>query len=142
MTDCLPQISLDFHPDRRINVAFDAPEISSDGGWLLIRQVDDRLGLTEWFAALIPDGRDPERTEHIRREQVRQRVFQIAMAYEDCNDADFLRHDKVLKTLCDLSPEDPMALSSQPTLSRFENAADMRSVVKLIKADYSVAPTR
>lgn len=134
MTDCLPQISLDFHPDRRIDVAFDAPEISSDGGWLLLRQLDDKLGLTKWFAALVPDGRDPERTEHTRREQVRQRVFQIAMDYEDCNDADYLRHDKVLKTACDLNPEESAALSSQPTLSRFENSADMATVVRLIKA--------
>ena len=134
MTDCLPRISLDFHPNRRTDVSFDAPEISSDGGWLLLRQMDDRLGLTEWFAGLLPDKRKPERTEHSRREQAQQRIYQIAMAYEDCNDADYLRHDKVLKTACDLNPEESAALSSQPTLSRFENSADMATVVRLIKA--------
>jgi hypothetical protein len=134
MTDCIPKTSLDFHLDHRVVVAFDAPEISSDAGWLLLRQIDDRVRLTEWFAELVPDERDPERTEHPRREQVRQRIYQIAMAYEDCNDADDLRHDKVLKTACDLSPQDDTGLSSQPTLSRFENSADMGTVVKLIKA--------
>jgi hypothetical protein len=134
MTDCLSQVSLGFHSDKRIDVAFDAPEISSDGGWLLLRQMDDKLGLTEWFASLVPDGRDLKKTQHTRWEQVRQRVLQIAMAYEDCNDADHLRQDKVLKMACNLNPEDPSGLSSQPTLSRFENSADMSTVVKLIKA--------
>ncbi len=100
----------------------------------MLRQIDDRLGLTEWFAELLPDDRDPERTEHPRQEQVQQRVYQIAMGYEDCNDADDLRHDKVLKTACDLNPEHDTGLSSQPTLSRFENSADMGTVVQLIKA--------
>ncbi len=134
MTDCVPQISLGFHPDRRLEVAFDAPETSSDGGWLLLRQIDDRLGLTKWFAQLLPDDRDIERTKHARLEQVQQRVFQIAMGYEDCNDADHLRHDKVLKTACDLHPQDAAGLSSPPTLSRFENSVDMGTVVKLINA--------
>ena len=115
MTDCLSQVSLDFHSDKRIDVAFDAAEISSDGGWLLLRQMDDKLGLTEWFAASVPDDRDPRKVEHTRWEQVRQRVFQIAMAYEDCNDADHLRCDKVLKAACDLSPAGSEALSSQLT---------------------------
>lgn len=100
----------------------------------MLRQIDDRLGLTDWFAEVVPDKRAPERTEHCRREQVRQRIYQIAMAYEDCNDADHLRHDKVLKTACDLNPQDDTGLSSQPTLSRFENSANMGTVVKLIKA--------
>lgn len=134
MTPRIAQTNLDFHCDHRIDVAFDAPEVSSDAGWLLLRQMDDRSGLTEWFAALLPDRRDPERTDHSRREQVRQRLFQLAMGYEDCNDADDLRHDKVLKTACDLNPDDEKGLSSQPTLSRFENSTDMRTVVKLIKA--------
>ena len=83
MTDCLSQVSLGFRSDKRIDVAFDAPEISSDGGWLLLRQMDDKLGLTEWFAGLVPDDRDTRKVEHTRWEQVRQRVFQIAMAYAD-----------------------------------------------------------
>jgi len=134
MTQRFSRTRLEFHSRKRIDVTFDAPEISSDAGWLLLRQMDDKLGLTEWFARLVPDERARGKVEHTRWEQVRQRVFQIAMAYEDCNDADHLRRDKVLKTACDLNPDGSEALSSQPTLSRFENSADMAAVVKLIKA--------
>ncbi len=59
MTECLPQLQLDFRPHLSVTVAFDAPQISSDGGVLLLRQIDDRLGLTQWFARCLPDARDP-----------------------------------------------------------------------------------
>jgi hypothetical protein len=62
---------------------------------------------------------------------VHQRLYQIALGYEDCNDADRLRSDPLLKTVCDRAPEDPAGLSSQPTLSRFENAADPGTIKRL-----------
>jgi hypothetical protein len=122
MTECSPPLALGFHPNRPVQILFDAPTTSSDGGLLLLRQVDDRLGLSRGFAACLPDDRDPSRVEHDRLEQVRQRVYQIAMGYEDCNDADTLRRDSMLKTVCSRLPEEPRGLSSQPSLSRFENA--------------------
>jgi hypothetical protein len=131
MTDCT-QLALGFHPRLPIEVAFDAPESSSDGGALLLRQVDDRLKLSERFASCIPDRRDPRFVVHQRQEQARQRLFQIALGYEDCNDAGTLRLDPLLKVACDLMPEDEAQLSSQPTLSRLENAVDMRSIKKLL----------
>ena len=79
MAECITQLSLDFHPTLPLAVAFDAPHISSDGGALLLRQVDDRLGLSERLAALLPDARDPRKVRHERREQVRQRLYQIAL---------------------------------------------------------------
>lgn len=131
MTDCT-QLKLGFHPRLPIEVAFDAPDTSSDGGALLLRQVDDRLKLSERFSSCIPDHRDPRFTVHFRLEQIRQRIFQIALGYEDCNDARALRLDPLLKVACDLLPEDEAQLSSQPTLSRLENAVDMRSIKKLL----------
>lgn len=133
MTECVPQLSLDFHPEVAVTVRFDAPLISSDGGAVLLRQVDDQLGLSAWVAAALPDKRCPQRVIHDRREQVRQRLYQIALGYEDCNDATHLRHDPVLKTVCDREPEDELGLSSQPTLSRLENAVDMASAKRLIE---------
>ena len=121
MAECIAQLALNFHPSSPITVAFDAPHISSDGGALLLRQMDDRLGLSERFAALLPDERDPRKVQHTRREQMRQRLYQIALGYPDCNDADRLRHDPLLKRECDRPPQAP-GLSSQPTLSRLENA--------------------
>ncbi|MEL6177313.1 MAG: transposase [Myxococcota bacterium] len=59
MTTRIKQTQLDFHPDKPIDIRFDAPKLSSDGGTLLLRQVDDKLGLTKHFAQLLPDDRDP-----------------------------------------------------------------------------------
>lgn len=133
MTQCIAQSILPFHPDLPVVVELNAPEISSDGGALLLRQIDDQLGLTANLANCLEDTRDPSRVRHSRHEQVRQRVFQIALGYEDCNDADTLRHDPVLKTVCDRSPKDPDGLSSQPTLSRFENAVKGRGLRRALR---------
>jgi hypothetical protein len=133
MTECIPSASLPFHPALPVVVEFDAPEISSDGGALLLRQVDERLGLTAGFAACLPDLRDLRRVRHDRQEQARQRIFQIALGYADCNDADQLRLDPVLKLTCNRQPSESQGLSSQPSLSRFENAVDGKSLNTLIR---------
>lgn len=131
-TECISQTSFFFHPDKRIDAAFNAPQISSDCGVLLLRALDDRLGLSELLSGAIPDERLAERVRHTRHEQVRQRLYQLALGYEDCNDADTLRHDPLLKTVCDRLPEDVEGLSSQPTLSRFENAVSMRAIKQML----------
>lgn len=133
-THCLPQLRLGFHPLRAVDARFDLPELSSDGGVLLLRQVDDRLGLSDLIARCLPDRRDPRKVIHSRLEQVRQRLFQIALGYEDGNDATTLRHDRLLKVACDLLPEAPRGLSSQPSLSRLEHAVTARDVVLLQRA--------
>ena len=132
MAECITQLSLDFHPTVSLKVAFDAPHISSDGGALLLRQMDDRLGLSERLTILLPDERDPRKVKHDRREQLRQRLYQIALGYADCNDADRLRHDPLLKSVCDRTPH-AEGLSSQPTLSRLENAVDARTLRALLR---------
>jgi Transposase DDE domain group 1 len=78
MAEGIAQLSLDFHPTVPITVAFDAPQISSDGGVVLLRQMDERLGLSKRLAALLPDEREARKVRHARREQVRQRLYQIA----------------------------------------------------------------
>jgi hypothetical protein len=138
-TPCLPRIRLGFHPFRALDLTFDAPQTSSDGGLLLLRQLDEQLGLCGRIASALPDARAPERVVHSRLEQVRQRVFQIALGYEDQNDANALRHDPLLRASCDRLPDDPRGLSSQPTLSRLEHAVKARDVVRLqrqLEADY------
>lgn len=133
MTECTAQLSFGFHPKQPVEVTFDAPEISSDGGALLVRQIDEELGLTQRMAGCLRDPRNPQRVRHSRHEQLRQRVFQIVLGYEDGNDADFLRRDPVLQTVCDRAPDDPQGLSSQPTVSRFENAMDGASLRRLLR---------
>src|SRR5262245_61931186 len=133
MTECSVQLRLSFHPDLPVDLSFDAPEVSSDGGVILLRQIDERLGLTAGFAACLPDDRDPARVLHDRHEQTRQRLFQIALGYADCNDADSLRWDPLLTTVCNRTPQDGIGLSSQPTLSRFENAPEGRTLRQLVQ---------
>jgi hypothetical protein len=131
MTECIAPIGVSFPQQLPLFVEFEAPEISSDAGVLLLRQVDERLGLTEALARCLEDRRRPDRVVHSRHEQVRQRVFQIVLGYEDCNDADRLRHDPLLKTACARTPKDPVGLSSQPTLCRLENSVSPRVLRRL-----------
>jgi Transposase DDE domain group 1 len=116
-----------------IQVFFDAERISSDGGLLLVRQIDDRLGISFWFAQCLPDSRAPQLTVHSRHEQVRQRLYQIIQGYPDCNDANDLRNDPLFKMACDRDPDDKQGLSSQSTLCRLENVATPQVIRKLIR---------
>ena len=133
MTQCTTQLTLGLFGQKPVVIDFDAPDISSDGGVVLVRQVDDRLGVSRGLAEAISDPRDPSRVVHDIQEQCRQRVFGIALGYEDCNDADRLRHDPLLKTVCGRLPDDRHGLSSQPTLSRFENSVDWVSIRRLMR---------
>jgi hypothetical protein len=126
-TDCIPPIQVQLK-GRALTIACDAPNVSSDGGALLLRKQDERLGLSERFAALLCDDRDSERRNHERLTQLRQRVYQICLGYEDCNDADVLRHDAVLQLACGTEARE---LSSQPTLSRFENGISWAELKRL-----------
>ena len=130
-TDCIAQTTFKFQGQgRRIEVDADAPTLSSDGGVLALRRIDEALGLTKALAAAVGDKRNPLLVVHSRAEQLRQRIYQIALGYEDCNDADVMRHDPLLQVVCTDSGG-PYALSSQPTLSRLENAVGGERVRRL-----------
>ena len=129
-TPCISPIELQFQR-RRVDLRADAEQVSSDGGAVLLRQLDERLGLTAGLVSLLSDRRDSARVQHARVEQFRQRIYQISMGYEDCNDGDWLRHDPVFRLACDAEDH---ALSSQPTLSRFENAITGRELNQLCRA--------
>ena len=81
------QVELPFSGARKVRAVFDAEPISSDGGARLLRQVDRRLGLLESLSTTLPDPRDPRYVEHTLLELLRQRVYGVALGYEDCNDA-------------------------------------------------------
>ena len=113
--------------------AFDAGRLTSDGGLPWLAEADAALGLCDALAACVPDWRrGPVR--HSLATLVRQRVFQIACGYEDQDDADTLRADPLLKLVCGRWPERGADLASQPTLSRLENAVDLRAVEALATA--------
>jgi hypothetical protein len=128
MTQCVEQLHLGILHGKRLTGGFDGGEISSDGGLMLVAAADERLGLTRQLAACLVDARDPNKIRHQLHELLAQRVYQIAAGYEDCNDADDLRHDPVLKTAVGRLPQSDPALGSQPTLSRFENAVTRREL--------------
>jgi hypothetical protein len=121
---------------RKITAAFDAGMLSSDGGVMLLREAERRLGIADRLAALVPDRRDPTRVTHSLADMIRARIFAIACGYEDCNDfdADRLRHDPAFKLACGRLPQTGADLASQPTLSRLENASELRDAIRLTYA--------
>jgi hypothetical protein len=110
---------------------FDQPHGSSDGGAVLLKACDERLGLTERLAACFRDERQPGKVMHALPDLIRQRVFAIACGYADCNDAARLTDDPIQKLLVGRDPLEGEALASQPTLSRFENAAGPRVLYRM-----------
>jgi hypothetical protein len=108
---------------RQVSAAFTGGNVTSDGGIPLLRQVDRRLGLTRRLAEVLPDPRDPARTEHDQLSLLRQRLYGLCAGYEDLNDHDTLRDDVAWQT----AVERDQPLASSPTLCRWENRADRHS---------------
>jgi hypothetical protein len=119
-----------FFGEKPIVVEPSAGQLTSDAGLLPIRQLDEKLGLTLQFAGALRDRRHPSYVDHSFLEMTRMRVYGILADYADQNDHDVLRFDPAFKLLCDRSIHDD-ELASQPTLSRFENAIDVKSFWRL-----------
>jgi len=113
-----PNLKLQFAPSVRLQ--FTGTEVSADAGVLLLREFDEKLGLTQALAEKLTDPRYPPFTDHSLRDLLRQYLYQIVQGYEDTNDAKSLRIDPALRLA--VGKEDLEApLASQPTLSRLEN---------------------
>jgi hypothetical protein len=110
---------------KPVMIRNDGGAVTSDAGVLMLHEVDEHLGLTERLAACLADERDPRKVRHTVLEMLRQRIYQIACGYEDCNDAQWMREDPALKLALGRSPEQEH-LASQPTLSRLENGVTAR----------------
>ena len=119
---------------KKVTAAFDGGLISSDGGVLLLAGADKRLGLIDTMAAIIPDHRDPTQITHTMADILRARIFAIACGYPDADDLDDLRKDPAFKLACGRLPESGDDLASQPTMSRWENAPDLRTLIRLTHA--------
>jgi hypothetical protein len=134
-TACIAQSTLQVHGiSQPILARFDQPQASSDGGAVLLKAVDDRLGLTWHLASALRDRRQPGKVAHPLRDLLRQRVFGLACGYADCNDAARLADDPIHKLLLERDPVEGAALGSQPTLSRFENAGGRADLYRLATA--------
>jgi Transposase DDE domain group 1 len=130
------QLPFDFPAVQRkkVTVAFDGGMLSSNAGVLLLRGVEQRLGIAARLAACLADRRDPERIEHTVEEMLRLRMFAIAAGYEDANDCDALRHEPVFKMAVGRAPESGDPLCSQPTMSRLENAPSRGELARMMAA--------
>jgi Transposase DDE domain group 1 len=124
------ELRLDFLTSKPLVIEPSADQISSDAGLLPFRQLDERIGLTRQFVEALTDRRTVGYIDHSFLEMTRMRVYGILADYADQNDHDVLRSDPIFKLLCDRSIGDD-DLASQPTLSRFENAIDVRSFFRL-----------
>jgi len=119
-TECSTPMEFPFLRGSSVEATFDAGDVVSDPGLLLIREFDERVGFTSAIARVLPDPRNPFYIRHPQVELLRQRLYQIIAGYEDCNDATVLRHDSIFKMIAGRGPKDAPA-ASQPTLSRLEN---------------------
>jgi len=104
--------------NRAIMIDFHGATISSDVGFLLMREIDERFKIIAPMKDCLQDLRSPTHTKHSLVQIVRQRVYQIAAGYEDCNDADYLRIDPALRLALG---KDHQAGACQSMLSRLEN---------------------
>src|ERR1700687_277966 len=136
MASSSPQLDTDFQPllfnslgARQVVTDFSAGHLSSDGGMLLLRQIDEGLGLSRSLAGCFRDLRNPLLIEHSVRELVAQRLLGLAAGYEDLNDHNLLRLDPLFAVA--VGKEDPLgterapqdqgkALASASTLNRLE----------------------
>jgi len=120
MTECSQQsFGFEEHFSRQVKGQFAGGQQTSDAGGLLLRESDRRLNLLSRFAACFVDGRDAGRIEHTVGQMVAQRVYGMALGYEDLNDHEQLRHDPLLAMMS--GRKDPeSALAGKSTLKRLE----------------------
>jgi hypothetical protein len=133
MASQLQQTPLPLAPVRAkaVDLDFDGGRLSSDAGLILLKDIDDPLGLTRHLAAALSDPRDARRVKFTLHDLIKQRVFQIAAGYEDANDSNTLRDDPIFKLILDRLPETGDPLASQPTRSRFENSVSRTELYRM-----------
>jgi hypothetical protein len=143
---------LEFHPldKREVRGGFDGGTITSDAGGLLLREVEKRTGIIAQFAACFRDHRQAERIEHRVEELVAQRVYGLALGYEDLNDHEELRRDPLLGVLAEKADpsgesrarerDQGKALAGKSTLNRLElTAAEVKEGERYKKIELDFA---
>lgn len=120
--------------DRPLTAVFDLPNASSDGGAVLLKAADRRLSLIARLAGALVDERQSGKVRHGLTDLLGQRIYGLALGYEDANDAARLADDPVHKLLLGRDPIRGNALASQPTLSRFENDVTRGELLRMGEA--------
>jgi len=132
MTEC-NGLPLAFSTLRRKKILadFNGGHLTSDAGAALLREVDKRIGLIDAITNCIGDPRDPAKITHDLRTLLAQRIFGIAMGYEDLNDHDSLRNDPLMQLVTERGIDDEQPLASASTLCRLENRIDRKPLAKM-----------
>ena len=115
---------------RKVEAVFSGQTITSDGGGVLLRAADEAIGLLSRIGRCFTDVRRKASCEHTVENLPRQRVYALALGYEDLNDHDTLRHDPALRTAVGRDVD----MASASTLCRFENSVDAKSLWALSSA--------
>jgi hypothetical protein len=131
VTECTDQLVLFSIGKKRVTTVFDGGNLTSDSGVLFLNRIDERLGLSQRMAEVLSDRRQEGKVHHSLRDLLRQRLFQIALGYEDVNDANTLRFDPAFQAALDRVPGVREVLASQPTLSRLEERIRRRDLMVL-----------
>lgn len=115
---------------KKVEVRFTMEEISNDGGLLLLKEVDNQIGLIDSLIGCLQDDRHQGYVKHSIGSMLRQRIMQIAAGYEDANDCNSLKDDRILKVCANQQ----QSLATQPTMCRFENQPDKKQLYRMAKA--------
>jgi hypothetical protein len=130
MTDCnRDPIIFSTLGSKQVVADFDGGRITSDGGALLLREVDRHLGLIDQLDAALPDPRDPARVTHEQRHLLAQRILAIALGHEDLNDHQHLRDDPLMQAVTGRGVDAKQPLAGPSTLCRLENRVTDRRVL-------------
>ena len=116
---------------KKILADFRGGTITSDAGAVLLREMDRKMGLIDAINDAIADPRDPRYITHSQRSMIAQRIFAIALGYEDGNDHQDLRNDPLFQIVADRRVEKDAPLASPPTLSRLENRVGRQDMVRI-----------
>jgi len=134
MTECNSQpIEFSSFGRRDVLADFTGGAITSDAGSLLLREIDRKLGLIDRLNAVIPDPRNQQLITHQQTTMLRQRIFAIAMGYEDGNDHQALRDDPLMQLVSGRGIDPKQPLASPPTLCRLENRVSRQTLVEIAK---------
>jgi len=117
---------------RQVVAEFSGGTISSDGGGLLLRETDSKMNLLARFSLCFSDWRDPQQIEHSVEQMVRQRVYALALGYEDLNDHEQLRQDPLLQVMAGKTEPGSEPLAGKSTLNRMELGSGMPDRYKKI----------
>lgn len=117
--------------NKRTELSYTGRDISSDGGLLFLKEVENQIGLIDNLNNCIHDERDQRYVRHKLKQLLLQRIYQIASGYEDANDCNDLRGDAIFKLCSDQLPDSDPDLASQPTMSRFENMVSRSDLYRM-----------